>query len=327
MKHFNRTRRIAIMAIAFVAGMGMQLSSAAQNYPDKPIRMVIPYPPGGGTDVMGRALAQQVAIQMGQPVVVENKPGANGSIATSMVVNSAPDGYTVLYAPTTILTANPHLYRLTYDVEKDLTPVALGPTTNFVLVAHPSAPFNTLEEMIAYAKSNPGKLTFATAGKGSHAHLLVEMLKGAAGIDVLDIPYKGGAPALSDVLGGQVLVLFDIVQTVQPHLLAGKLKALAVSRAQRSALLPNVPSISETLQGIDSGSSHGVYMASGGQKAIVERLNTEFTTALSAPDVQRRIVEGGYESKGATASEFDTMVKNEYRMMGTLIKNLGIKPE
>lgn len=283
MTHLKLTRRAVMTALALLAGLCTHAAGAAQGYPDKPIRMVIPYPPGGGTDVMGRTLAQQVSIQVGQPVVVENKPGANGGIATAMVVNSAPDGYTILYAPTTILTANPHLYRLTYDVKKDLTPVALGPTTNFVLVAHPSAPFNTLDEMVAYAKSNPGKLDFATAGKGSHAHLLLEMLKQAADIEVLDIPYKGGAPALADVLGGQASVLFDVVQSVQPHLASGKLKALAVSRAQRSTLLPDVPSISETFPGFDSGSSHGVYIASRGDKAVVERLNKEFTAALSAP--------------------------------------------
>src|SRR5690606_38729445 len=155
------------------------------DYPDKPLRMVIPYPPGGGTDVMGRALAQQVSEQLGQTVVAENRPGANGSIAIKNVIDSADDGYTLLYTPTTTITANPHMYKLDYDVERELRPVAMGPTTNFVLVAHPSAPFSTTTELIEYAKKHPGTLTFATAGAGSHAHLLAEMLLRDAGINIL----------------------------------------------------------------------------------------------------------------------------------------------
>jgi tripartite-type tricarboxylate transporter receptor subunit TctC len=326
----KKSRRTLLAAAAVLPLSALQgflaPGAAAQDFPTRPLRMVIPYPPGGGTDVMSRALADQVSTQLGQRIVVENKPGANGSIATKTVVDAPPDGYTMLYAPTTIITANPHLYKLPYD-SSQLRAVALGPTTNFVLVAHPSVPFGTLAELIAYAKSNPRQLTFASAGQASHAHLLIEMLKGAAGIEVTHVPYKGGSPALADVLGGQVQLLFDVVGSVLPHIRAGKLKAIAVSRAHRSSMLPAVPSLSETLKGIDSGSSHGVFTQAGTPDALVQRINAEFTKALTSPRVQARIADGGFEARAASLQEFTTFVADEYRLMGELIKRLGIKPE
>lgn len=327
MNFCNASRRIFMTLAALVPLFAFTAApAAAQNFPTKPLRMLIPYPPGGGTDVMGRALAEQVSTQLGQRIVVENKPGANGSLATKMVVDADPDGYTILYTPTVTVTANPHLYKLPYDI-KQLRPVALGPTTNFVLVAHPSAPFNTLSELIAYAKANPNKVSAASAGKASLAHLLIEMFTAAAGIEVLHVPYKGGAPAVNDLLAGQVHMLFDTVGLVEPHVRAGKLKALAVSRAQRSSLLPSVPSLSESLKGIDTGSSHAVFIHAATPEALVQRLNGEFTKALAAPKVQTRIVEGGMDAKGASLEEFTRFVDAEYRMMGKMITDLGIKPE
>jgi tripartite-type tricarboxylate transporter receptor subunit TctC len=309
------------LGIALVPTVGL-----TQGFPTKPVRLVVPYPPGGGTDILARQIAEKISSQPGQVMIVENRPGANGVIATDVVVKSPSDGTVLLFAPTSVIAANPHLYSVSFDVLKDLAPVALLATGQFVLVAHPSVPFDTLPGLIAAAKAAPGKLTFASSGTGSHAHLALEMLKGAAGIDFLHVPYQGGAPALTDLLGGQVQLLFDVVPAVLPHIRSGKLKALAVTRVKRATLLPLVPSIGETIPGFDSGPWYGVFAPARTNPGTIARFNDEFAKATKLPDLHKRLIESGYEVENFSLSEFQQMVRADYDLFGKLIKTLNIKP-
>src|ERR1019366_478377 len=221
----------ALLASAFSL---LPFTVFAQDFPSKTVRLVVPYPPGSGTDVLARAIAQRLSTQYGQSVVVENRSGANGVIGIESVVKSAADGYTLLFTPGSPIVFNPHMYPISWDMLKDLDPVALVATGNFVLVGHPSVPFQTLVELIAYAKNNPRRLTYASAGLASPAPIDFEMLMSGAGIDVVHVPYKGGAPAGVDLLGGQVQLLFEALPIMLPHIRSGKLKAFAVTSAKRS---------------------------------------------------------------------------------------------
>ena len=301
----------------------------AQDYPSKPVRLVVPYPPGSGTDVLGRVLAQGVSAQLGQNVVVENRAGANGVIGIESVVKSAADGYTLLFTPNSPIVSNPHLYPISWDMLKDLDPVALVATGNFVLVGHPSVPFRTLVELIAYAKSNPRKLTFASAGSGSQAHINFEMLMSGAGIDVVHVPYKGGAPAAVDVLGGQVQLFFESLPIMLPHIRSGKLKAFGVTSPQRSGYLPEVPPIVEVVKSFDTGLGnpwYGVFAPAGTPDAVLRRLNADLHKAAQAPDLQSRLPEGGFvAAPNTTPAEFRNFVRTKYEQVGKLIASLGLK--
>ncbi|MBI2225161.1 MAG: tripartite tricarboxylate transporter substrate binding protein [Betaproteobacteria bacterium] len=322
-------RTFLLCAVLASAILLLPVTGLAQEYPSKPVRLVVPYPPGAGTDVLARVLAQRVSTQLGQNVVVENRPGANGVIGIESVVKSAADGYTLLFTPNSPIVSNPHLYPISWDMLKDLDPVALVATGNFVLVGHPSVPFQTLDELIAYAKNNPRKLTFASAGVGSQAHIDFEMLKSGAGIDALHVPYKGGAPAAVDLLGGQVQLFFEALPVMLPHIRSGKLKAFGVTSAQRSAFLPGVPAIIELVKSFDTGLGnpwYGVFAPAGTPDAVVRQLNSELHKAAQAPDIQRRLPEGGYvAAPNTTPAEFRTFVRTKYELVGKLIASLGLK--
>ena len=237
---------LALSVFTIVASVAGQVA-LGQPYPSKPIRMIVPFPPGGTADILGRAIGQKLAENLGQPVVVENRPGANGNIGAQAVAKSPPDGYTLLMSPQSTLTNNPSLYSaLPFDSIKDFTPITLVAETPHFIVVHPSVPAKTVNDLIALAKAKPGYLTFGSAGSGSSLHLTGELFKSMAGTDIVHVPYKGAAPAVADLLGGQVSMMFDTGPSALPHIRSGKTRALAVTTAKRSRLMPDLPTVAES---------------------------------------------------------------------------------
>lgn len=315
---FAPTRWLVVLIASFLGAFAS--ASSEESIPSKPVRLVVPYPPGGGTDILARQVAEKISARPGRTIIVENRPGANGVIATEAVVKAAADGTVLLFAPTSVIAANPHLYPVAFDVLRDLMPIAQVATGQFVLVANRSVLFNTVDELIAAAKAAPGKLVFASAGSGSHAHLLIEMLKGAAAIEVLHVPYKGGAPAMTDLLGGQVQLFFDVVPTVLPHVRSGKLKALGVSRANRAPILPDVPPIAQTIPDFNTGPWYGAFGPSSLPSAMVVAFNREFAEAVRTADLQKRLIEAGYETETISPDDFRKLVHSDFVLFGRLIK-------
>ena len=322
-------RRPFLLRVLLAFAALLPVAVLAQQYPSKPVRMVLPYPPGSGTDVISRIVAQQLSVQLGQSVVVENRPGATGAIGIESVVRSPADGYVLLFSPNSPITTSPHLNPVPFDVRKDLDPVALVANGNFLLVGHPSLPFRTLGEMISYAKRNPAKLTFASGGSGSQSHMNFQMVKTGAGIDVLHIPYKGGGPAAIDVLAGHVHFLFESLPIMLPHIRAGKLRAFGVSTVQRNAFLPDVPPIIETVKSFNiqiANPWYGVFAPAGTPDAVLRKLNSELHKAFHDPELQRRLPEGGFvAAPNTTPAEFRDFLLTNFEQVGKFIASQGIK--
>ena len=297
----------------------------AQTYPDRPIRLLVPFTPGGGTDILARTVAQKMSESMGQPIVVENKPGANTLLASEAVARAAPDGYTLIMQ-TNNLASNVTLYRgkMTFDTMKDLTPVALVAGNPHVLVVHPSVPANDLREFIALAKAKPGTITFATAGSGTVNHLTGELLKILAGINIVHVPYKGSGSVMPDLLGGHVNSLFAAMPTVTGLIKEQKLRAIAVTTPRRFRGLPNVPTIAESgYPGYDFSSWFGILAPGGTPKPIVDRLQAEVAKALKDPAVLARLVD--YEIFGSTPEEFGAFIRAEIDKTAKIIETSGAK--
>jgi len=324
-------RRSFLLRALLASAAILPVAVLAQQYPSKPVRMVLPYPPGSGTDVLSRTVAQQLSVQIGQPVVVENRPGATGAIGIESVVRSVADGYVLLFSPNSPITSSPHLNPVNFDVRKDLDPVALVANGNFVLVGHPSLPFRTLGELIKYAKRNPGKLTFASGGSGSQSHMNFQMVKTGAGVDIVHVPYKGGGPAAIDLLAGHVQFLFESLPIMLPHIRAGKLRAFGVSTEQRNAFLPDVPPIIETVKSFNieiANPWYGVFAPAGTPDAVLRKLNSELHKAVQNPDLQRRLPEGGFVAAPATTpAEFRNFLRANYEHVGKFIASQGIKAQ
>jgi tripartite-type tricarboxylate transporter receptor subunit TctC len=301
----------------------------AQDSASRPLRLVIPYPPGSGTDALARVVAQFLGGLLNQSVIVDNRSGANGVIGIELVVKSAPDGHTLLFTPNSPVVASPHLYPMSFDIRRDLGPVALIATGNFVMVGHPSVPFRTLEEFIAYAKNNPKKLIFASAGSGSQAHLNYEMLKSGAGIECIHVPYKGGGPAGIDLLGGQVQLFFESLPVMLPHIRSGKLKAFGVTSPQPSPFLPDVPAIVSIVKTFDvrlGNPGYGVFAAAATPDPVLMKLNATLHRAVQDPELLRRLPEGGFvPSPNTTPAEFRNFYRTNYELFGNLIRTLNIK--
>ena len=300
-------------------------AAAQGQYPNKPIKLLVPFTPGGGTDILARIVAQKMSEQMGQQVIVDNKPGGNTLVATQELVRSAPDGYTLLMQ-TNNLAANPTLYKgkIQFDTLKDLTPVALVAGNPHVLVVNPSVPVNTLQEYIALAKAKPGTITFATAGSGTVNHLTGELLKMQAGIDIVHVPYKGSGSVMPDLLGGQVSSLFAAMPTVTSYIKEKKLRAIAVTTPNRFRGLPDVPTIAEQgYPGYDFSSWFGILAPAGTPKPVIDRLNAEIVKALKDPSVQARLSD--YEIFGSTPEEFGTFIKKEIDKTAKIIEASGAK--
>lgn len=317
--------RAAAALVILAASAG---SALAQAWPNRPIRMVVPYTPGGYTDLMARLVGQKISDALGQPVIFENKPGANAIIGTEVVAKAAPDGYTfgtVIAAHAVNATLNP---KLPYDTQKDLTYVSLMSSAPLIMIAHPSLPANNIKELIALAKAKPGELNFASSGVGAAAHLTMEMFKSRVGIDMQHIPYKGTAGALQDIVGGRINVMFDIVGPLMPQVRSGNAKAIVVTAKERIPAAPDVPTMAE--QGVPdfvSGTWAGIIAPAGLPKEIVERVSAEAKKALADPAMKEKLAEQGIVAVGSTPEEFRVFVDEEILRWRKVITDANIKME
>lgn len=303
--------------------------AATQPYPTRSIRLVVPFAAGGGTDIVARTVGQKLGEQLGQQVVVDNRAGAAGIIGTEVVAKSAADGYTLLMGSNGPLAINPSFYaKLPYDPLKDLTPVALVTTMPFVMVVHPSLPVKSVKDLVALAKARPGQLNFASPGNGSTNHLSGELLKVMAGINIVHVPYKGVALSAADLISGQVQLLSGDLSTLMPHVRSGKMKALAVTSAKRSTLVPDLPTVSESgVPGYEVSGWFGVLAPAGTPREIVVRLNAEIVKGLGSSDVRERLAALGGEVAGGTPEQFADHLRGEVAKWGKLITAIGLKAE
>jgi tripartite-type tricarboxylate transporter receptor subunit TctC len=301
----------------------------AQPYPSKPIRFVVPYPAGGPLDTVARLLGQKVSESTKQPVIVDNKPGAGGNIGADAVAKAAPDGYTILMGAVATHAINPYLYAsMPYDAARDFIPVTQIASTPNVLVVNPSVPASNVREFIAYAKANPGKLNFGSGSTGSAGHLAGELFKTMAGVDMTHVPYKGAAPAMNDLIGGQIQLMFDNLASSLAQVRAGRIKALAVTTAKRSPLAPELPTIAESgLPGFDINTWFGLFVPAGTPREVVERLHTEFTRALAAPEVREKMLNLGAVPVGSTPEEFAAYVRAEAGRYARVVKSSGARAD
>lgn len=302
------------------------LASAA--YPDATITLVVPWAPGGSTDILACALAEQLTKSMGQTVLVDNKPGASGNIGSNFVAKAKPDGYTLLVGSMSTHAMNPALMpAMPFKGVEDFTPIAQMANVVNTLVVNATLPVKTVSELVAYAKANPGKLNYASAGPGSTNHLSAVIFEKAAGVQMVHVPYKGGAPAVVDTVGNQTQVLFSAGTQTLPHVKSGKLRLLAVTESKRSTLLPDVPTVGETLPGYQLGVWYGLFGPANMPKDLVERLNAATNQAMNNPAVRSRMESMGVEVVGATAAQFATVLRDDADRYGKLIRELGIKNE
>jgi tripartite-type tricarboxylate transporter receptor subunit TctC len=300
----------------------------AQSYPSKPIRIVVPYPPGGFNDTLGRTLAAKFQEAWGEPVIVENKPGANTVIGSDYVAKSQPDGYSLLIVAFPFAVTPSLLKAMPYDTLKDFQPVILAATSPNLLVVNPQVPIHTVKELIAAAKAKPQSLSYASTGNGSSNHISMELFKSLAGVDIVHIPYKGSAPAVTDLLGGQVQVMFDNVPNVLPHVKAGKLRALAVSGAKRTPLVPDVPTVAEAgVPGYELTVWFGLVAPAGTPRDIVQKLNAESLRILAMPDVRERFLAQGVEPQGSTPEQFADHIRSQMAKWSKVVRDAGVKAE
>jgi len=318
-----------ILGVASAALLLLASAAAfAQAYPQRPVRLIVPYPPGSGTDIVARLLGQRLGEDWGQAVVVDNRPGAGAIVGVDALAKAAPDGYTIGIADTGPLAINPALYpKLPYDPARDFAPVIEVAKLPFMLVAHPSLGVSSVPELIAAAKREPGRINYASVGNGSAVHLATELFKKRAGIDLVHIPYKGSAPALNDVLGGTTPVMFVNLLSGLQHVKSGRLRALAVATSARVGALPDVPTVSESgVPGYEFQAWFGVLAPAATPAAVVERLNTDFHRVLSLPDVRARLLnEGGMQPVGGSAAQFAALITGEKESWGKLVKETGAR--
>ena len=314
------TRRGALAGLAALA-----FPLHAQAWPSKPIRIVVPYPPGGVSDLVARAIGEKLAAALGQPVVVENKAGAGTAIGARAVASAAPDGYTLLLGTVSSQAINPAMNKVGYEPTKGFVAVSPVAAIPFVLVANPSVPARSVADLIRMAKDNPGKVAYASAGLGTSNHLAGAMLASDAHVQLLHVPYKGSAPALNDVLGGRVPFMFDLIATSLPMLQAGKLKALAVTSRERSPLLPDVPTVIESgVPDYEVTAWFGVFAPAGTPPEVVNRLNADLTSVLRAPEMQKRLRELGAEPETASPEAYGRYVRSEADKWGSVVRTAGV---
>ena len=319
--------RLAVGALLAFSALAAAPMAGAQAYPAKPIRIVVPFPPGGATDILARAVAQKLTDAWGQAVVVDNRPGAGGNIGSELVAKAAPDGYTLEMGTVGTHAINASLYaKMPYDHVKDFAPVILVAGVPNVLVVNPSLPVSSVQELIAYAKANPGKLNFASSGNGTSIHLAGELFKVMAGVQMTHIPYKGSAPALQDLIGGQVQLMFDNLPPSLPHIKAGKLRALAVTSATRSSALPDTPTIAESgLPGFEASSWFGVLAPAGTPPAIIARLNAEIGAWLASAEAKEKMLALGANIGGGSPEDFARHIAAETAKWQKVVKASGAK--
>jgi tripartite-type tricarboxylate transporter receptor subunit TctC len=316
---------VGVLAIAAASSAPVH----AQSYPSKVVRLIVPFPPGGISDMTGRLLAQKLSDGWKQPVIVDNRTGAGGMIGADYVAKSPADGYTVLVGSTSEVVINQHLYtKMSYHPEKDFAPVTLASITPLILVVHPSLPVRSVRELVALARARPGQLTFASSGTGSALHLAGELLKATEKVEMIHVPYKGAGPAMADLLGGQVLLFFAGMPPAIPQVRAGKLRALAVTTVTRSSAAPDVPTMAEAgIAGFEISNWIGVFLPAATSKEIVARLHLEAVRVLKQPDVKEKFVGLGAEAVGSTPEELDKFVKAESSKYLKLVKAAGVRAE
>jgi tripartite-type tricarboxylate transporter receptor subunit TctC len=321
-----RRRLASVRAFAALA-LFLPMMALGQAYPAKPIRLVVPFPAGGSLDVVARAIGQKLTDAWGQPVVIDNRPGAGGNIGADLVAKAAPDGYTILEGALSTHAVNVSLYsKMPYDPVRDFLPITLVAVTPNVLVVNPSVPVNSVKELIAYAKANPGKLSFGSGSNGSAGHLAGELFKTAAGVDMVHVPYKGAAPAMQDLLSGQIQLMFDNLANSMQQVRAGKLKALAVTTAHRSTLVPELPTLSEAgLPGFDISTWWGFMAPAGTPKEIVAKWNAEVTRILSTPEMKAFFAQQGAEPSPTSPEAFGALIKSEIAKYAKIVKDSGAK--
>jgi tripartite-type tricarboxylate transporter receptor subunit TctC len=326
--------RRALLALGFASAVGGLLGpqDAARSqpaYPTKPVRLIVPFPPGGGTDILARVIGNKLSEVLGKPIVVENKPGAGGNIGVDLVAKAPPDGYTMVIGQTSNLAVNPTLYTdLPYDPQKDLAPITLVADAPLVMVVAANSPFKTIGDVIAAAKAKPEDVTFASPGSGTVAHLSGELLQKAANVKFQHIPYKGAAQALTDLMGGQVQTYMSSIPTALSQIKGGKLRALAVTSTKRVPELPDVPTVAESgFSGFESSTWFGLLVKAGTPEPIIKRLNTEVLRVLQTPDVREKIAAEGATVLGGTPDQFSAFLKDEIVKWGKVVKESGAKVE
>ena len=297
------------------------LPVAAQQYPSKPIRLVVPFPPGGPTDVVSRLLAPKLAELLGQQIVIENRGGSGGTIGTEQVAKALPDGYTIIMGTIGGLAVAKSLNpRLGYDTLRDLAPITQSVSVTSILVVHPSVPAKNVRELLAIAKSSPGKLNYASSGNGTVTHLAGELLKLLGKVSIVHVPYKGGAPALTAIMSGEVDMSYENSLIITPYIRSGRVRALAVTGATRSKLLPDLPTIAETLPGYDASGWYGLLAPAATPKPIIARLHVEAAKALHSPDIVAKLASQGAEPVGNTPEEFTAFIRSEISKWANLVK-------
>lgn len=323
MQFLSATRRSMLIAAAIAP-----LAAMANAFPARPVRFVVPNPPGGASDIIARLFSDKLAQTWGQPVLVENRPGAATVIGTDSVAKAPADGHTLLVMTLTHPLNAAFQKKMPYDSVKDFSAVTLVAKSPIVLVVSSSVPVKTVAELIQFAKANPGKLSYASAGPGTVQHMAAEMFKSLAGVNVLHVPYKGSSAAHPDLLAGQVSMMFDTIPAIQPHIRSGRVRALAVGGSARSSLMPELPTVAEAgLAGFDAGSWVGLLVRSGTAPDEVTKLNKDIVTLTKRPEVRTRFAELGLDPVGSTANEFDAFIASETRRWSTLIKTANISAE
>src|SRR5262245_23370123 len=317
-------RFIALVCLALVA-----FAARAQEYPLRPVRLIVPFPPGGGNDIVARAVAQELGKSLGQQFVVDNRAGAGGALGAELAARAPADGYTLFLGGVGSHVVNPSLHaKLSYDPIRDFAPVTLIASAPSVLVVNPSLPAANVAEFTALAKASPGKLNYASNGNGSSAQLAAVLYESMASVRMVHVPYKGVAQALGDLLSGEVQLMFGTLVAILPHIKAGRLRALAVTGRSRSALLPEVPTLAESgLPGYEAGSWYGILAPAGTPGGIVERLNAEINAAIQQPEVRERLAAEGAEVVGGTPAQFATHIRGELDRMKKLVREAGIRME
>jgi tripartite-type tricarboxylate transporter receptor subunit TctC len=314
--------------LRFVAAVlaALLASSAHAQYPNRPVKLIVPFPPAGATDVVGRLLAMKLGERLGQPVVVDNKPGAGGTIGSDLAAKSAPDGYTILIATSSTHSIGPMLQKLPYDPIKDFSPITHVANVPNVLVVSPTLPVKSVQELVALAKAKPGQLNFASSGVGTIVHLNAELFKLISGTDIVHIPYKGTALSITDVASGSVAMLFDSLASVMPHIKSGKVKPLAVNASRRQSLLPDIPTLAEAgMPQFDRYTWFGVFAPAGTPRDIVAKLHAEIIAALQAPDLLERFTAIGAEPVGSTPEQFVERIRSDAAKWGEVIRAANVK--
>jgi tripartite-type tricarboxylate transporter receptor subunit TctC len=318
-------RRAVLAGMAGLAATAPLCRAFAQSYPERPVTLVVPFAPGGSTDILARIVAEHLRQAIGQPVVIENRTGASGNIGTATVARAAPDGYTFLFNTMSVHTMNHALFAtMPFDGVKDFSPIGLLAYVTNTMVVHPSVPANTVKAFVDYAKANPGKIAYASAGAGSTNHLCAALFEKMTGIQMVHVPYRGGAPAVADTVGGQTQLFFTAGTQSLEHVKAGKLRLLAVTEGKRSSLLPDVPTVAETIPGYEMAVWYGAFGPANMPREIVARLNAEIGRILFLPDVKRRMDAIAVEVARSTPEELGALTRTDADKWGKLIKDLGV---